>query len=85
MNEEEQLAEDSAKVREIFGGDFKITDADRRFARRLILMRAHNRVEDRIDEWHNTDDGSSLVEFLGWTSDEYKAYVERNELPQRDV
>lgn len=41
------------------------------------------RVDDAIDAWHvsGPDETRELHEYLGWTWDEYGAYVERNVLP----
>ena len=33
-------------------------------------------LEDRIDQWHESDSDLPLHEFLGWTHDEYKAWLE---------
>jgi hypothetical protein len=45
-------------------------------------------VEARIAEWHArppTDEiGETLHGFLGWTWQEYAAYVERGVLPEQD-
>ena len=49
------------------------------------LAEAHERVLDRIEVWHESDSENTLIDFLNWTSDEYKDYLERNVLPEREV
>jgi hypothetical protein len=42
------------------------------------------RIDNRVDEWHDAPEGEldgPLHEALGWTSEEYAAWLERNELP----
>jgi hypothetical protein len=44
----------------------------------------HDRIEDFICRWHDAQPGEldgPLHEELGWTWQEYCAYVERNVLP----
>lgn len=38
-------------------------------------------IDDYIEKWHTSDTGLSLHEFLGMTWDEYKVWIEKNELP----
>lgn len=33
-------------------------------------------TEDRIEEWHKTDTTKTLPEWLGWTEEEYKRWIE---------
>ena len=54
-------------------------------ARQNALVQAHQKVESDIELWHTSDSENSLVEFLGWSSDEYKMYLEQNQLPERVV
>ena len=44
-------------------------------------------VEDAIDRWHNgPEDGSSIHEYLGWSRDEYLAWVaDPDAIPQRPL
>lgn len=38
-------------------------------------------VLDKIDAWHESNSNLQLHEYLGWTREEYKAYVERGTIP----
>lgn len=40
-------------------------------------------IDDAVDEWHESgpEEKRELYEFLGWTQEEYKAFVERGETP----
>lgn len=49
------------------------------------INEAHVKVIDKIDVWHDSDSENTLIDFLNWTSDEYKDYVERNVLPEREL
>ncbi|HTU59574.1 MAG TPA: hypothetical protein VMF89_14085 [Polyangiales bacterium] len=41
-------------------------------------------VETKIEEWHDAEGGGvALHEWLGWSVEEYAAYVERGKLPKR--
>ena len=41
-------------------------------------------VETKIEEWHDAEGGGvPLHEWLGWSVEEYAAYVERGKLPKR--
>ena len=42
-------------------------------------------IDDLIDEWHEGDSELPLHEFLGWTEEEYKAWVEFGQLPERKI
>lgn len=42
-------------------------------------------VDDKVEAWHNSDSSLLLHEYLGWTFDEYRAYVERNVIPARNI
>ena len=33
-------------------------------------------IDDKIDEWHESDSEVSLAEYLGMTPEEYAAFVE---------
>lgn len=48
--------------------------------RRIML---YEEIDDKIDAWHNSDSELKLHEYLGWTWDEYRAYVEKTTLPAR--
>lgn len=40
-------------------------------------------VMDLIDKWHDEGHTSmSLHEYLGWTWEQYKRYVEKGEIPE---
>lgn len=41
----------------------------------------HDAIELMIAEWHDSDSGLDLHEYLGWTWEEYSHYVETRELP----
>ena len=49
------------------------------------LERAHADVEERIELWHNGETENGLIEFLGWSKQEYTAYVEDNVLPTKEI
>jgi hypothetical protein len=34
-----------------------------------------------IDQWHDSDSDLELHEYLGWTEEEYTAYLEDSKLP----
>lgn len=51
----------------------------------ITLAEAHERVLDKIGTWHDSDSENTLIDFLGWTSDEYKDYLEQNVLPEREL
>lgn len=40
-------------------------------------------IDDRIDAWHDGDgdEDQPLHEYLGWTREQYAAWVERGEFP----
>ena len=35
-------------------------------------------IDDKVDEWHNSNTNMLLHEYLGMTWDEYKEYIENN-------
>lgn len=39
-------------------------------------------LEDMIHYWHESDEDISLIEHLGFTWEEYSAFVERREIPE---
>lgn len=41
-------------------------------------------IEDKINEWHESDSNKELCEYLGWTFEEYKDYIESNTIPERE-
>jgi capsule biosynthesis phosphatase len=41
-------------------------------------------IEDKISEWHESDSNKSIYEYLGWTFEEYKLYVESNVIPNKE-
>lgn len=41
----------------------------------------HDAITLMIDAWHESDSDKELHEYLGWTWDEYRHYVENNALP----
>ncbi len=43
-----------------------------------------NYIDNKVCEWHKSlGNGCSLHEFLGFTRDEYKVFVEKNIIPFR--
>ena len=38
-------------------------------------------IEELIEFWHEGDDTMDLHEYLGWTHEEYKHYLETGEEP----
>jgi len=84
-DEEIQESRLSMTALEAIFSDFEITDEDRAFASRLEERRIHEAILDKIDQWHESDSKISLIEFLGWTLEEYKDYVEQNILPKRET
>jgi hypothetical protein len=38
-------------------------------------------IDDLIDEWHKSDNDVPIWEYLGLTFDEYRYWVEKDELP----
>lgn len=49
------------------------------------LERVRIDVEERIEVWHTSDSENSLIEFLGWSQQEYAAYVEDNVIPTKEI
>lgn len=48
----------------------------------ILKMRTEEEIDDLIDYWHTVDDGEApLHEFLGWTWEEYKLWVETGTQP----
>jgi hypothetical protein len=39
-------------------------------------------IEDLIHQWHNANTLKPIWEFMGWTYDEYKVWVETGESPE---
>ena len=47
-----------------------------------IKPQTEEELLDTCDEWHDKpEDGIKLHEYLGWTREEYKRWVETHELP----
>lgn len=43
-------------------------------------------VERRVEEWHDSKEIKiTLAAHLGWTEEEYKKWLETNELPNPDL
>lgn len=42
------------------------------------------RIEYKIDDWHGGEADDPLHEYLGWTEDEYKKFLEDNVIPERE-
>jgi len=43
-------------------------------------------IAARIDAWHSARDGASLIDALGWTEEEYRAYVRNpSAVPERPL
>ena len=43
-------------------------------------------IDDAIDEWHRSDDQSSLSDWLGWSPEEYSAWVaDPTNIPERPL
>jgi len=50
------------------------------------LEEAIHRIEGLINSWHTSGDSTtSLIEFLGWTREEYENYLQYYELPDREL
>mgnify|MGYP003112487942 CR=1 FL=1 len=53
-----------------------------------VVMKQLDEVEDKIDqriyEWHRSSSTLPLAAYLGWSDAEYRAFVERNEIPERE-
>jgi hypothetical protein len=45
---------------------------------------AELRIEHAIDDWHGGEADEPLHEYLGWTEDEYKKYLEDDVIPERE-
>ena len=45
---------------------------------------AMNNVFDRIDQWHDSQQAITLAAYLGWSDAEYRTFVERCEIPERE-
>ena len=45
------------------------------------MKKTEDQILDAADEWHNSDSNLTLHEFLGWTWEQYKAYVEDGLIP----
>ena len=43
------------------------------------ILKIDNKIDDKIDEWHNGDSDVPLHEFLGMTFGEYAKWVELKE------
>ena len=39
----------------------------------------HTEIDDFVEQWHETETGETLAEFLGFTDDEYALWVEQPE------
>lgn len=39
-------------------------------------------VDDRINDWHESDSDLRLHEYLGWTWEEYCVWVETDVIPE---
>lgn len=48
------------------------------------LDKTEENILDRIDAWHESNVAITLAAYLGWSDAEYKAFVERNEIPERE-
>jgi len=42
-------------------------------------------VDDALDAWHESNTSMTIYEWLGWTHDEYRAWVERCVIPARPL
>lgn len=49
------------------------------------FTRAHRYVEEAIEVWHGSESENALHEYLCWSKEEYKAYVEDNVIPGRII
>ncbi|MEE8113475.1 MAG: hypothetical protein V3T23_03880, partial [Nitrososphaerales archaeon] len=47
-------------------------------------LRMIDKIFDRVDTWHYTHGTITLAAFLGWSDEEYKAFVARLEIPERE-
>jgi len=48
------------------------------------LDKVEEGIFDRVDAWHESASTLPLSAYLGWSDTEYKAFVERNEIPERE-
>ena len=48
------------------------------------LDEVEEKVLDRIDAWHESSVPIPLAAYLGWSDEEYYAYVEDNKVPERE-
>tara|TARA_R110002096_G_scaffold140222_1_gene294766 strand:- start:1255 stop:1422 length:168 start_codon:yes stop_codon:yes gene_type:complete len=48
------------------------------------LDEVDEKVLDRIDAWHESSVPITLAAYLGWSDEEYYAYVEGNKIPERE-
>lgn len=48
------------------------------------LDEVEDKIDQRIYEWHRSAASITLAAYLGWSDAEYKAFVERNEIPERE-
>jgi hypothetical protein len=49
--------------------------------------KSSSEVDKRVDEWHDGKAGKNveLYEYLGWTQEQYRKWVETGELPNFDL
>lgn len=43
----------------------------------------HEFINDKIDEWHKGNSNKQLHEYLGWSWEEYKLFVEKSVIPEK--
>ena len=48
------------------------------------LDEVEDKILDRIDEWHESAAPVTLAAYLGWSDAEYRTFVERCEIPERE-
>lgn len=44
-------------------------------------MMSDKEVDDLIEMWHESEEDVPIHEFLGWTKEQYKRWVETGEIP----
>jgi hypothetical protein len=65
--------------------DYDTWDRARGAGEEAMVLSRDAVIMDRIDEWHHTPENGdvALHEWLGWSWDEYKRWVEASELPTK--
>ncbi len=65
--------------------DWKTECPNCRVRTEALVKEIADRISNSIDAWHEgAGAGKSLHDFLGWTWEEYKDYVEDNIIPEKE-